>query len=73
MHATAWNSCSRYGDSLSSFDSYSTHHALAVYTLGGSPEIIGDAYKTHDHLKPMVESPEMITEKNYSDHLGDER
>ncbi|KAI0300671.1 hypothetical protein B0F90DRAFT_397628 [Multifurca ochricompacta] len=52
---------------------YSTHHVLAIYALGASPEIMTEAYGTHERLKPMVESPEPITDKNYLDHLGDQR
>lgn len=44
---------------------------LAIYGLGASPEIIEDAYKTHDYLKPAYDSPEPITEKNFIEHLGD--
>jgi hypothetical protein len=54
--------------------SHATHHVLAIYTLGASPEIIEDAYKTaHDHLLPAIVPPDPITEKNFTEHLGDER
>jgi hypothetical protein len=53
--------------------SHSTHHMLAIYALGASPEIIEDAYSRHDYLKPAFDSPEPITEKNFNEHLGDER
>ncbi|KAI0262049.1 hypothetical protein BC834DRAFT_892792 [Gloeopeniophorella convolvens] len=53
------------------FHNHSTHHVLTIYGLGASPEIIADAYKTHDYLKPAFDSPESITDKNFSDHLGD--
>jgi hypothetical protein len=46
---------------------------LAIYALGASPEIIEDAYSRHDYLKPAFDSPEPITEKNFNEHLGDER
>ena len=53
--------------------SHVTHHVLAIYGLGASPEIIEDAYGTHDYLKPVVESPDPITESNFAEHLGDAR
>jgi len=46
---------------------------LAIYGLGASPDIIADAYKRHDYLKPAFDSPEPITDKNFTEHLGDER
>jgi hypothetical protein len=46
---------------------------LAIYGLGASPEIIVDAYETHDYLLPAVDSPEPITDKNFSEHLGNGR
>ncbi|SRR6266404_8472095 len=51
--------------------SHLTHHVLAIYGLGASPEIIENAYKTHDYLIPAFPSPDSITEMNFSDHLGD--
>ena len=51
--------------------SHVTHHVLAIYGLGASPEIIEDAYGTHDYLKPVFESPDPITENNFAEHLGD--
>ena len=53
--------------------SHVTHHVLAIYGLGASPEIIEDAYGTHDYLKPVVKSPDPITESNFAEHLGDAR
>ena len=54
--------------------SHSTHHVLALYTLGASPEIIEDAYETaHDYLLPVIKTPGPITEKNFAEHLADER
>lgn len=54
--------------------SHATHHVLALYTLGASPEIIEDAYKTaHDYLLPAIKCPGPITEKNFAEHLADER
>jgi hypothetical protein len=47
---------------------------LAIYTLGASPEIIEDAYKTaHKYLLPAIKNPGSITEKNFIEHLSDER
>src|SRR5258708_3517490 len=47
--------------------SHVTHHVLAIYGLGASPQIIEDAYETHDYLKPAFESPDPITEKNFAE------
>ncbi|KAH9170231.1 hypothetical protein EDB89DRAFT_2072217 [Lactarius sanguifluus] len=55
------------------FHNHVTHHVLAIYGLGASPEIIENAYGTHDYLKPAFESPDPITEKNFAEHLGDAR
>ncbi|KAF8259250.1 hypothetical protein EI94DRAFT_1813630 [Lactarius quietus] len=56
------------------FHNHATHHALAIYSLGASPEIIEDAYKTaHDYLLPAIQSPGLITENNFVEHLGDAR
>ena len=51
--------------------SHAAHHILAIYSLGASPEIIEEAYKTHGHLKPLFKSPEPITNTNFIEHLGD--
>ncbi|KAH9974960.1 hypothetical protein BGW80DRAFT_1457912 [Lactifluus volemus] len=54
------------------FQNHVTHHVLAIYGLGASPEIIEDAYRTtRDHLKPAFRSPEPITDQNFTKHLGD--
>ncbi|KAI0300670.1 hypothetical protein B0F90DRAFT_1566309, partial [Multifurca ochricompacta] len=53
------------------FHNHVTHHVFAIYALGASPEIIKDAYGTHDYLKPAFKSPEPITDKNFVEHLGD--
>jgi len=55
------------------YHNHATHHVLAIYGLGASPEIIEDAYKTHDYLLPAFDSPESITDQNFSEHLGDGR
>ncbi|KAF8259247.1 hypothetical protein EI94DRAFT_1616695 [Lactarius quietus] len=56
------------------FHNHATHHALAIYSLGASPEITEDAYKTaHDYLLPAIQSPGLITENNFVEHLGDAR
>jgi hypothetical protein len=48
---------------------------LAVYALGASPELIKDVYnKVHlPHLLPVPVSPNCITEKDFAEHLGDEK
>jgi hypothetical protein len=53
---------------------HATHHALCIYNLGASPEIIEDAYRTaHDYLLPTIKNPGPITEENFAEHLADER
>ncbi len=46
---------------------------LAIYGLGASPDIIADAYKRLNYLLPAFDSPEPITDKNFTEHLGDHR
>jgi Questin oxidase-like len=53
--------------------SHATHHVLAIYGLGASPEIIEEAYRRHTYLKPAFDSPEPITDKNFTKHLGNGR
>ena len=57
--------------------SHTTHHVLAIYGLGASPEIIEEAYSRdlsrHEYLKPAFDSPEPITDKNFAEHLGNGR
>ncbi|KAH8985107.1 hypothetical protein EDB92DRAFT_1884288 [Lactarius akahatsu] len=56
------------------FLSHASHHVLAVYALGASPELIRDVYKTHlPVLQPTLVSPDPITQENFIEHLGDER
>ncbi|KAF8259245.1 hypothetical protein EI94DRAFT_1616699, partial [Lactarius quietus] len=55
------------------FHNHVTHHVLAIYGLGASPQMIEDAYGTHDYLKPVLESPDPITDNNFAEHLGDPR
>jgi hypothetical protein len=71
-HKYVHSSHSRYNGPKSS--SHATHHVLALYTLGASPEIIEDAYKTaHDYLLPVIKTPGPITENNFGEHLADQR
>ncbi len=58
-----------------SFLSHASHHVLAVYALGASPELIRDVnYKTHlPKLLPTFANPGPITEENFTEHLGDEK
>ena len=67
LHARANLACS--------FLSHSSHHVLAVYALGASPELIRDVYyKAHlPKLQPALVSPGPITEENFTEHLGDEK
>ena len=47
---------------------------MTLYALGASLEIIEDSYKTaHSYLLPAIKHPNPITEKNFAEHLGDER
>jgi hypothetical protein len=46
---------------------------LAIYALGASPEIIEEAYSRHEYLKPAFDSPEPVTDNNFTEHLGDGR
>ncbi|KAF8260911.1 hypothetical protein EI94DRAFT_1705947 [Lactarius quietus] len=57
------------------FHNHSTHHVLAIYALGASPELIRDVYyKVHlPKLKPSFTSPGPIVEENFTEHLGDEK
>ncbi|KAH0834191.1 hypothetical protein J3R83DRAFT_11503 [Lanmaoa asiatica] len=55
------------------FHNHITHRALAIYALGGSAAIIRDYYERDgDIQRTAFESPEPITEENFTDHLGDE-
>ena len=62
-------------DVLNVLLSHATHHVLAVYALGVSPQLIRDVYyKTHlPTLQPSLVSPRPITEQNFREHLGDVR
>ena len=55
--------------------SHASHHVLAVYALGASPELIKDVYhKRHlPKLLPTSVSPGLINEGNFVEHLNDER
>jgi hypothetical protein len=55
------------------YHNHATHHVLAIYGLGASPEIIENVYRRHNYLKPAFDSPEPVTDKNFTDHLGDSR
>ncbi|KAF8259805.1 hypothetical protein EI94DRAFT_1706802 [Lactarius quietus] len=57
------------------FHNHSSHHVLAVYALGASPEFIRDVYyKKHlPKLLPTSVSPGHITEENFVEHLNDEK
>ncbi|KAH9052772.1 hypothetical protein EDB87DRAFT_1570004 [Lactarius vividus] len=56
------------------FHNHASHHVLAVYALGASPELIKDVYETHlPVLQPTFVSPGPITEENFVEHLDDEK
>jgi len=42
--------------------------------LGADAEVIRKHYeKDCGHMKPLLKSPELITEDNFNEHLGDDR
>jgi len=55
--------------------SHTSHHVLAIYALGASPELIKDSYNNSQlpKLLPIPVSPNRITEKDFAEHLGDEK
>ncbi|KAI0051279.1 hypothetical protein FA95DRAFT_310766 [Auriscalpium vulgare] len=53
------------------FHNHATHHLFAVYALGAPPELLEEVYETHSYQKPVVVSPEPITDNNFTQHLGD--
>ncbi|KAG8881000.1 hypothetical protein FRB97_000245 [Tulasnella sp. 331] len=56
------------------FHNHLTHHLYAIYALGAAPNLLQDAYDLHaGDQRPAFKSPEEITEKNWKDHLGDEK
>ncbi|GJE99831.1 hypothetical protein PsYK624_161040 [Phanerochaete sordida] len=64
------------------FHNHCSHHLLAIYAMGASPEVIRAAYETHvAYQRPAFPSTEtteakdsvIITESNWKDYLGDER
>ncbi|KAG8924906.1 hypothetical protein FRC01_010912 [Tulasnella sp. 417] len=57
------------------FHNHLTHHLFAAYAMGCSPEpvrqILSAAFKLHEgYQKPPSQSPGEITEKNWTEHLG---
>ncbi|KAH7922437.1 hypothetical protein BV22DRAFT_1017307 [Leucogyrophana mollusca] len=56
------------------FHNHAAHHLLAIWAMGASAPIIDAAYKTHcDYQRPAFKSPEPITDKNFREHLADEK
>ncbi|KAH7918719.1 hypothetical protein BV22DRAFT_1199852 [Leucogyrophana mollusca] len=57
-----------------SYQNHISHHVLALYALGGSAPVLEAAYN-EDNKKQRAnfESPEVITEGNFSLHLGDHK
>ncbi|GAA5848834.1 hypothetical protein JCM8547_006362 [Rhodosporidiobolus lusitaniae] len=58
------------------FHNHAAHHLLAAYSLGATPALLEDILKLHHEtaFKPMPALvPMEITEKNWTEHLGDER
>ncbi|KAL6302568.1 hypothetical protein BKA93DRAFT_827272 [Sparassis latifolia] len=55
------------------FHNHTSHHLLAIYYLGASPDLLDAAYQTHvSRMRPARKSPDPITSKNFHQHLGDE-
>ncbi|OSD00411.1 hypothetical protein PYCCODRAFT_1414510 [Trametes coccinea BRFM310] len=56
------------------FHNHASHHLLALYHLGASGPNIEAAYGTHtSYQRPALPPTEPITEKNFHEHLGDEK
>jgi hypothetical protein len=54
--------------------SHITHHLLAIYALGASPDLLASAYKNEEGLqRAAFPSPGEITHENYADHIGEEK
>lgn len=54
--------------------SHSTHHLLAIYSMGAGPKLLKAAYATHvAYQRPAIPSPGPVTKDNWKDFLGDER
>ncbi|KIO26252.1 hypothetical protein M407DRAFT_24468 [Tulasnella calospora MUT 4182] len=53
------------------FHNHLTHHLFAAYAMGCSPEVLSAAYKLHaDYQRPAFQSPGEITERNWTEYLG---
>ncbi|TFK38464.1 hypothetical protein BDQ12DRAFT_605867 [Crucibulum laeve] len=56
------------------FHNHAAHRALALWALGSDGGVIEAGYeKDISYEKPAFESPEAITEDNFSKHLGNEK
>ncbi|TCD65714.1 hypothetical protein EIP91_002290 [Steccherinum ochraceum] len=56
------------------FHNHSTHHLLAIYSMGADADLLKDAYSTHvAYQRPAIPPPGPITKENWKDHLDDER
>ncbi|KAI0791403.1 hypothetical protein C8Q75DRAFT_76228 [Abortiporus biennis] len=56
------------------FHNHAAHHILAIWALGANKKLVEVAYQTHVvYQKPAFPSPEVIDEKNWKDHLGDDK
>ncbi|HEV7737445.1 MAG TPA: questin oxidase family protein [Chlamydiales bacterium] len=54
--------------------SHLSHHLLAAYFLGATPEILREAYKLHAGFqRKRFTSLGTIDENNWKDHLEDEK
>ncbi|THU98557.1 hypothetical protein K435DRAFT_752874 [Dendrothele bispora CBS 962.96] len=54
------------------FHNHISHHALAIWALGGDQNVIRSAYgRFEKYQRKSLDSPEPITSANFNDHLGD--
>jgi len=54
--------------------SHAAHRAIALWALGADADVIRKSYETDcGYEKPLLKSPELITEDNFNEHLGDDR
>ncbi|THH28849.1 hypothetical protein EUX98_g5339 [Antrodiella citrinella] len=56
------------------FHNHATHHILAIYALGASPETIRAAYASHTgYQRPAIPPAGVVNKSNWKNFLGDEK
>ncbi|KAI0076664.1 hypothetical protein K474DRAFT_1707993 [Panus rudis PR-1116 ss-1] len=56
------------------FHNHAAHHILAIFAMGADRTLLNAAYQTHAvYQRPLLESPGPIDEKNWKEHIDDER